>query len=239
MIDALRQKNNSYIIVSPLKDYRWLDAFGNVKKYIPYAGEPTDDTTGEPDAWVNTETGSNTWLNSATAGEDFTITTGATDFNGYSSQLKGEQFIVKSGYPFYVGGQFKLSVADQSDFLFGLCETDTTLTAASATHAIAVGGDGVFFSKLDAATAINFHLYGGGSQSAVVPVGTMDTSYHYYEIVSEDGVTVKFYFDGVFVSSFVANVVCDGDLTPSISVRNGASAAVTLSVKDFKCIQVF
>ena len=135
-------KDGSFVLISDVYDHRWLDAWGKgISKYCPYNGIATDDTTGEMTSWVMTETGTNTCVNSATANSLFTATTGATEYNGYSSQLKGEAFAAATDKPFYVGGKFSIDDATQSDFLFGLAETDTTLTAASSAHAIAVSGE--------------------------------------------------------------------------------------------------
>lgn len=228
---------DSVVLIGTEKDYRFLDAWGHVSKYIPNNGDPTDDTTGEPLSWVNTETGTNTWVNSVTSGELYTITTGSTEYNGYSSQVKGEAFKVATGQPFYVGAQIKLSEATEKDFLFGLAETDTTLTAASTAHAIAVSGDGLFFAKIDGSTATSAYVYKDGAETSSVSAGTMDTSYHYYEIVSEDGVTIKFYLDGELVTC-VSSSLADGDMTLSLSFRAGSAAAGTLSIKDLKAIQI-
>ena len=54
MIDNLIQDGNSIKLVSPEKDYRILDAWGDVKKYSLEAGFPTDDTTGDPSGWDST-----------------------------------------------------------------------------------------------------------------------------------------------------------------------------------------
>lgn len=238
MIEEIKKVGNSFKLISPEKDYRILDSWGYVSKFLPTAGTPTDDTTGEPSAWVNTETGTNTWVNSATYGELYTITTGATEYNGYSSQVKGTAFKVVSGQPFYVGAKLKLSEATQKDFLFGICGTDTTLTAASSAHAIAVSAGGLFFAKIDGSTAIGAYSYLAGAETNSATVGTtMDTDYHFYEIVSEDGETVKFYFDGDLVACFSSGMPTEA-LTVSLSYRAGSAAAGTLSVKDLRANQI-
>ena len=235
MIDLFAQTGNSIILRSPEKDYRMLDAWGNVKKYIPGAGQ--DLTTAQ--TWTHTQTGSNTWVNSLTAGEDFTVVTGSTDFNGYSSQLLGESFKIASGMPFSVTAKIKISEATQSDLLFGLAETDTTLTAASSTHAIAVTGAGLFFSKIDAVTAITANVYAGGSAVDTATLDdVMDVAYHTYDIYSDDGVKVVFAFDGVEVARFSTGLPTAA-MTLSISVRTGAASAETLSIKELKVIQVY
>ena len=230
------QVNDSLILIDDIYPHRWHDGWGNkVSKYVPSNGIPTDDSTGEMTSWIATETGTNTTVNSVTANSLITMVTGATDFNGYSSQVKGSAFAAVSAKPFYFGGKFSIDKASASDFLFGLCGVDTTLTAASSAHAIAVSAGGFFFSKLDTATDIIFNVYAAGALVTAIAVGTMDANPHTYEV----------YFDGQFINVFFDSVkVGCTDVTipvtvatPSISVRNGASAAVTLETAWLRFIQ--
>lgn len=228
--------NNNLVLVDDNFPFRWHDAWGNnVVKYVPSNGIPTDDTTGEMTSWIATETGTNTTVNSVAANSLLTMVTGATDFNGYSSQVKGSGFKATTAKPFYFGGSFSLDVEDASDFLFGICGVDTTLTAASAAHAIAVSAGGFFFSKLDTSTDIIFNVYAAAAEVTSIAVGTMDNALHTYEVYY-DGEFINVYFDSVLVGrtniSIPATVA-----TPSISVRNGASATVTLETAWLRFIQ--
>ena len=231
----LQTVNDSAVLVDSSRPYRWVDAFGpDVKKYIPQAGVAT--ASSELVGWTATETGTNTTINSVSANSLLTLTTGATDFNGYSSQLLGSPFAAVSGQPFYFGGKFTLSEATQSDFLFGLCGVDTTLTAASSAHAVAVSAGGFFFSKIDASTDIYFNIYSTSTAVATMAVGTMTTGAHEYECYF-DGESVNVYFDGEFIGKTNTSIPT-AVATPSISVRNGASAAVTLECGWMSFIQV-
>ena len=226
--------NGNLVLVDDNFPHRWHDAWGNnVHKYVPDASIPT--ASSELVSWTSTETGTNTTVNSVTANSLLTMVTGATDFNGYSSQLLGSAFAAVSAKPFYFGGKFSLNKATDSDFLFGICGVDTTLTAASSSHAIAVSAGGFFFSKLDAVTAINFHVYAAGAEVTSIAVGTMDTELHTYEVYF-DGQFINVFFDGVKVGCTDASIPVTV-ATPSISVRNGASAAVTLETAWLRFIQ--
>jgi len=231
----LQTVNDNIVLVGDTKSYRWLDAWGpDVVKYVPDQSILT--ASSEPLGWTNTETGTNTTVDSVAAGGLLTYTTGATDFNGYSNQLLGSAFAAVTGNPFYFGGGFTLSEATQSDFLYGLCGVDTTLTAASAAHAIGVGAGGFFFSKLDASTDIYFNVYSVGTAIASVKAGTMTTAAHEYDCYF-DGNSVMAYFDGELIATVSESIpvtVC----TPSVSVRNGASAAVILNSSWMKAIQI-
>lgn len=231
----LQTVNDNIVLVGDSKPFRWLDGWGpDVQKYVPDAGILT--SSSELLGWTATETGTNTTVDSVSAGSLFTMTTGATDFNGYSSQLIGTAFAAVTGNPFYFGMKCSLSQATQSDFLCGLCGTDTTLTVASGGHAIGVGAGGFFFSKLDATTDIYFNVYSAGTSVSSTKVGTMTTGVREYEVYF-DGNTVFAYIDGELVTS-VGTGLPVTVATPSISVRNGASAATVLEVKWLKAIQV-
>ena len=226
--------NGNLVLVDDTYPHRWHDAWGNnIHKYVPDASIPT--ASSELVSWTSTETGTNTTVNSVSANSLLTMVTGATDFNGYSSQLLGSGFAAVSAKPFYFGGKFSIDKASASDFLFGLCGVDTTLTAASSTHAIAVSAGGFFFSKLDTATDIIFNVYAAGALVTAIAVGTMDTELHTYEVYF-DGQFINVFFDGVKVGCTDASIPVTV-ATPSISVRNGASAAVTLETAWLRFIQ--
>ena len=226
--------NGNLVLVDDTYPHRWHDAWGNnIHKYVPDASIPT--SSSELVSWTSTETGTNTTVNSVSANSLLTMVTGATDFNGYSSQLLGSGFAAVSAKPFYFGGEFSIDKASASDFLFGICGVDTTLTAASSAHAIAVSAGGFFFSKLDAVTAINFSVYAAGAAVTTIAVGTMDTALHTYEVYF-DGQFINVFFDGVKVGCTDASIPVTV-ATPSISVRNGASAAVTLETAWLRFIQ--
>ncbi len=229
--------NDSLVLVDDNFPFRWHDAWGNkVTKYVPSNGIPTDDSTGEMTSWVATETGTNTTLNSVTANSLITMTTGATDFNGYSSQVKGSPFAAVSAKPFYFGAKMSIDEETASDFLFGLCGVDTTLTAASSAHAIAVSAGGFFFSKLDTSTDIIFNVYAAAAEVTSIAVGTMDANDHTYEVYF-DGEFINVYFDSTLIGRTNTSIPVTV-ATPSISVRNGASAAVVLETAWLRFIQV-
>lgn len=243
MIDLFKMEGNSVKLVSPEKDFRILDAWGDdVVKYKLEAGFPTDDTTGDPLGWTSTVveagTGNTTFVQSVTGSGDIAIiTTAANEYDGGNYQLKGEPFSVTANKKLYFGAKIKVSDATQSDLFIGLAETDTTLMATSSAHAIALGGDGLFFSKLDAGTTIAAKSYIDGAETNTANVGTaLDTAYHWYEIVY-DGTNVKFYFDGSEVTCFTADFA-DGELTPSINFRAGEAVAKTLTISNLVAVAI-
>jgi len=223
---------------------RWLDAVGpNVRKYILGPGAPCDDATGDPTSWTVTVCedgggGDSTVVNAVTAGQMLLLTTDNADYDGVNMQLKGEAFKFAAHQPLYFGIKATISSATQSDLLVGLCETLTALINEDTSHAVAAANvEGVFFVCLDGATTVAAKTYKDGSQTGTADSATaMDTAAHTYEIYW-DGTTAYFYLDSVLVTSVAADLP-DGDLTPSICFRTGDTAAITMSVEEFRCIQV-
>lgn len=214
----------------------------NVTKFVLNSSTPTDDTTGDPSQWVATVTeagtGNSTVLNSVTAGELLTITTAANEYDGVSYQAKGESFKLDSTRKMYFGCKIKASDVTQSDILIGLAETDTTLIATSSAHAIAVTGDGVFFSSLDASTTLAAKTYASGSEVSTANYATAlaDDTAVMVEIFW-DRETVKFYVDNNLVTSTSAVSAITGDMTLSIAYAAGEAVAKTATIYQLKCFQ--
>lgn len=235
-------KNDAKVFFDDTKIIRWVDAFGpDVVKFLLDGILPVDDTTGDPTQFSMTVTeagaGDTTCVNAATAGDCLLVTTAANEYDGINLQAKGEKFKLETGKPLYFGCKLKVSDATQSDLFLGIAETDTTLMATSSAHAIALGGDGVFFSKLDASTTIAFKNYLDGAQTNTADYGTaLDTDYHVYEFYW-NGESVKGYIDNVLVGTFTASLG-DGDMTPSINFRAGEAVAKTCTIAWMRIIQL-
>lgn len=201
------------------------------------AGIPADDTTNSPTEWIATQVGTSPTTVGEAAGYPLLLTTGATEYNGQNLQLRGETMkFVASKYA-VLRGKLKLSDATQSDFLFGLCELKTDLLKTSVAHGItATLVEGVFFYKVDGATALYLKAYKDGTETTSVAVGTMSTSDIDYAIVW-DGSTVRGYINNVQVAQF-AGTLPDGECTPSINVKAGEAAAKTLSVAELAYVSI-
>lgn len=218
--------------------HRIYDALGDIVKFGRLGTEPCDDTTGVPTRLVVTQVGTNTIVNSATAGSWLTITTGATEYNGVNAQARGEAFKLTTGMPLYFGARLSISDATESDFLVGLAETNTVLLATSSAHGIGASNmEGAFFAKLDGVTTVRAYTYEANAQTNNVAYGTaLDTQLHTYEITWDGISQLSFYVDGVIMST-VTGTLPNGDLTPSINVRAGSGAARTCEVAWLRCFQ--
>lgn len=207
---------------------RWYDAWGDVDKAII-------DTVYRSGDFTITATGTSPIAASLLPGAVALITTAATEYNGDEMQLLGTRFKLESGKPAYFGAKLTVSDATQCDLLVGLCGTDTTLTAASSAHAIAVGAGGVFFSKLDEVTQGYFKTITTATEKNSAAAFTLDTSAHTYEFLW-DGTYLKAYVDGVNVAEFGSNITTEV-LTPSLAFRAGAAATKTCTIHWIRAIQ--
>ena len=219
----------------------WVDAVGDVTKFVLANGEPTDDTTGDPTRFamtvVEAGAGNTTCVNSVVAGEKLTITTAANEYDGINLQLKGSQFEVDATKPFQMYAKIKISDATQSDLLIGLASVDTALMNTSTSHAVALTGDGLFFLKLDAVTTMSAEVYLDDAQTGTADYGTaIDTSATEL-LIDYNGSVVNFYVDGNLVGSFTGSLP-DSVMTPSINYRAGSAAARTMTVYDWTVIQL-
>ncbi len=228
MIQLQKLTDNAYGYRDDRYPVRWLDAFGSVQKALI-------DQTWRAGDWTVTATGTSPITASVVADAVALITTPATDFAGDEIQFAGTQFKLETGKPCYFGARVAISDATQSDFLVGLCGIDTTLTAASATHAIAVGASGVFFSKIDAVTAGYFKTYSTATETNSAAAFTMDTDPHTYEFFWDGAGAVSAYVDNVQVAAFSS--VPSAVLTPSLAFRAGEAAAKTCTVHWIRAIQ--
>lgn len=214
---------------------RWIDAVGpGVRKFVPaYGVHPVDDTTGNVTWGVVTATSAGTGTSSLKPDEAgaLKVVTSGNESDGISAQVAGEAFKLTSSNQVYFGGQVQLSSVTQSELIFGLCITDTTL----------VGGmtDGVYFNKDDATTDIDFVVEKNSTAttSALVDTAVANT-YSYLEMLW-DGTSLKVYVDGVeTLTATITNLPSDEYLTPSLAVINGEAAAMTALIRNWRVIQV-
>jgi hypothetical protein len=214
---------------------RWIDAVGaDVTKFmLNTAYMADDDTTGDLSGFTHTavEVGAGN-STAVLADNTLLITTAANDDDGVNLQVKGEAFDLASGNYTYFGINFQASEATQSDFLVGLCITDTTLLGGMT--------DGIYFECLDASTDINFVLEKDSTETtSASAVGTF---------ADATNITLEFLFDGTNVDAFVDGVVQtrlavtnlpdNEQLTPSIHFLTGAASAETMTVNWLRTIQI-
>ena len=222
---------------------RWLEAFGpDVLKWTGELQLGMDDTTGDATPFTTTVTevgggGSSTTVKAVIAGQLLLLTTDNLEYDGLNLQLKGESYKFEAGKPAYFGIKLEIDDVDQTDMFFGLAETDTTLMAVAGAHAIALGGDGAFFSSLDASTVVAFKTYDGGSETnsarcdtALVDDTAMILEFYY------DGEVLNGYQNGELVGTFTAGLP-NTEITLSLNFRTGEGTAQNLQIYWLRAIQ--
>jgi hypothetical protein len=159
------------------------------------------------------------------------LTTDANENDGINLQKIGENFGFSSSQAAtYFGIRLKISDKTQSDFLVGLCITDTTL----------LGGltDGVYFRKVDGSANIAAVTEKNSTETETAVAGVaVDDTYVTLEFFF-NGTTVEFFVDGVSAGSHTANIPDDELLTPSIHFLTGEAVAKTMSVDWIRAIQI-
>ena len=236
------QVNDALVLMDDSVENRWYGLNGNGQGFDLPIVSPLDDTTADPTEWIYTPTeagtGSTLYTNAVTgSGDKALVTNAANEYDGINMQLKGEAFTITTDKPFYFGCKMKISDATQSDLFIGLAEADTTLLNASTSHAIALGGDGLFFVKLDGSTTVAAKTYLDGAQTGTGDSETViTTGYHIYEIYY-NGSEVVFSMDGSEVTRVTASLP-DGAMTPSLNFRNGEAVVKTATIQWLRAFQV-
>ncbi len=219
---------------SDVGDWRLIDGWGpNVTKALfDFSSLPTDDTSGLPTAFTTTLVNASTAALSTVDGGSLILTTAGATNDGVSMQLKGESFQPKTGNPIYFGIKFQVSEATQSDFLVGLCITDTALLAAVT--------DGIYFRNIDGATSISTVTEKDSGETETSGMGELaDTT----DIILEIWVTgtdeVKFYINGAHVATHTITIPGATEvLTPSVEFLTGDNSAETMLIDWMRVIQI-
>ena len=161
----------------------------------------------------------------SSAGGALIVTTNDADDDSEELQLKGEAFKLSTSKRAYFSTRFKLSDATQSDMLIGLTITDTT--------AIDAVSDGIFFSKDDGDTNLDFRVEKDGTETATAAVATVadDTFITATFFIDPDRDAVYYSINNAEPVKVVnTNLPDDEELTVTIAVRAGAAAAKSLVV---------
>ena len=227
--------HNAAVLYNDDQPWRWFDAFGpNVCKHVTHFESLAMEAANNPGEWTATLVNASTVaLAAGTRGGELLITTAGADNDGVNMQIVGESYSFEGQYPLYFGMRFKVTEATQSDFLVGMCITDTDLVTAVT--------DGVYFRKIDGSTVVNFVLEKDNLESTTsvdVCVADAWVTYEFYY----DGFTISAYVDDVLLATFDAasatNMPDDEELTPSIHFLTGDNAAEIMTVDWLRVIQI-
>ena len=205
------------------------DAFGISEDFVA-TDAASDVIPGWTATLVEAGAGESTVTVDKTSGGHLVLTTDANDNDGVNIQLDGQAFECTTGQAMtYFGIKFAVSDAEQTDFLVGLCGTDTTLLAGLE--------EGIYFESLDGSAAISFVSEKVHVEQQSDTLGTLVDA---TDIVLEfywDGTTAIALIDGVVVATH-ATTIPSLTLTPSIHFLNGAVGAETMTIDWVRAFQV-
>ncbi len=186
-----------------------------------------DIQSSDPAGWISTVveigTGTTELDGSPTAGIIARITNAANENDGGQYQAPGQTFRCVSGQRWYAGLKFTPDEATESDLLFGVCVTDTTLLGGVA--------DGVYMECLDGGAGVSGVAEKGSTETQADSLGTVvDATEQFWEMYW-DGANLTFYIDGVLVSTVSSgNIPDDEALRLSLAWLNGEASVHTLDI---------
>lgn len=191
-------------------------------------------TGTDPSAAVTTvvEAGAGTSEMSAskTAGYAAELVSAANENDGISVQIADENFEFTSDQELYFGIELECDEATQSDFLVGLCITDTALLGSLS--------DGVYFEKLDGGTGISAVSEKGSSETQSDNLGTFADDTLVFLEFYWDGASVHFFINGVEVAIHTLTIPDTEALRVSLEFLTGEAVAHTVKIKQARVIQI-
>lgn len=166
------------------------------------------------------------------SGGTLLITNDAADNDGANLQLTtGESFgFAATNYLTYFGIRFKASEATQSDFLVGLCITDTDLLGGMT--------DGTYFEKLDGGTGISFTTEKNSTETQTDALATFAADTWTVLEFCGTGSSISALINGTVVATHTTNICDDELLTPSIQFLNGDANSRTMTIDWIRAIGV-
>ena len=220
------------VLVDSTYDHRWYNAVG------PYVNKVLEEFVQTPYIAASSIAGTTTTLVNLSThalvggalGGNMLITTAGAEVDGAQIQWLGEAFLPTANNEIYFGCRFQISSATESDFMIGLCITDTTALADGVT-------DGIYFRKIDGTTACNFVVETASTETATAAFTVAAATWYVVEW-RWNGINLYFYVDGVYVGApVVTNIPTAEYMTPTIAFLTGDTVAITMTVDWMRCIQ--
>jgi hypothetical protein len=232
---------NALVFRDNVYTHRWFDAFGeNVTKYtLNTAGCPTDDTTGMPTEWTNTLVNGSTFAHTDVAGGAVLLTTDTAENDGIKLQLgdelagAGESIDLSARYPLYCGIDFAINDVDQTDFLFGVSLTDTTVLDGADTA--------MYFRSVDESAALYFVTEKDTVESATAVATMADGAYITAEFLYGVDGTVRAYINGTEQTSTADSAATfpnDELMRLTLEFLTGEAIANTCTIRWLRMIHI-
>jgi hypothetical protein len=205
--------------------------FGGIDptRYHVYFNDFNTYTAGD---WTVTEAGSGSRALTDIDGGALLITNAGSDNDHNELQKVGEGYLLAAGYKAWFKARFKVSDATQSDFVIGLCVTDTSLQGSVNGAGVT---DGIFFNKDDGDAYLDVQCQkdasSGQTRAAAIATVVDDTFLTvgwYYDGVSE----VKYFVNDVHIGTLdgSSSYLPDTELTVSFALQNGEGSAKNMTL---------
>lgn len=188
--------------------------------------------------WTVTKVGTGTIALTDGSFGELLLTNSAADNDAINVNKVGEFFRPVSGKKMWMKARFKVSDATESDFAIGLAITDTTMITAGGGANGDGCTDGIFFSKDDGDTALDFQtqLDTTTGQNRATAIATVGTAYMTVGFEYDGKRTIEYYVNDVKKGSLTTDdgagnsYLPDTDLTIAFNITNGTNAAKTMTV---------
>jgi hypothetical protein len=221
------------IFVDANEPQRWLDVWGPdcsrvVEEFVVQPFMSASNMGGWTTTLVNASTAA---LTAGAAGGSLLITTAGAENDGVNTQVTGEAFLPKATNRLYFGCKFQVSEATQSDFLIGLAITSTA----------ALGGvtDGIYFRKVDGATAAYFVVETASTETSTAAFTCAATTDYIVEF-TWDGSALKFYVNGVLTGTpALTNIPTAEYMSPIVEYLTGSADARTMTVSWLRAFELY
>lgn len=185
----------------------------------------------EESDWQFDETNAGSEALADVAGGVLLITTDTAENDGAQYQQSGEAWKLVQSKPLWFEIRLAVGEATQTDFIVGLCITDTSLIAGLS--------DGIYFLKNDGDRDIDYHCEKGSADStADTGIDVVADTYYRYGLYWNGDNTVQYWLDGVLRGSSTSNIPDDQELAISFGILDGSGGGKTLSLDNIECFQI-
>jgi hypothetical protein len=228
--------NGNLVFYEEGKEYRWIDAIGpTVRKYYEdFCGPvPTGADNADPLGWdiavLAGDAGSATFTAGNEAGGALVLTTDDTEDDGINAKHNNEAWVLANDDPLYFGIRLKVSDADATDLMVGLCIDDAEMWGGIT--------EGVYFESADATAVCTFVTESASTETSDTSAGTLTEAYHVLEFYWDGATYVHAYFDGTLVASSSTNIPQVEPLKFAIEFLTGETGVNTCTIDWIRIIQ--
>lgn len=153
-----------------------------------------------------------------------TVTTNDADNDNVCLESQGESWKFETGKKLWLAIRFKVEDADDSDFYFGLHNTDTNPFSTAPTQR-------AYFLLAEGAATVTFNVDDTSTDASSGTVKTLaDDTYTTLAAYYDGATTIELFADGTKVAEMTSVAIPTTELALGFGVATGAAETRTLSV---------